>query len=74
MLSLSAHVESGGIPIDVEEVIEVTHKQWTVKPVARKSPRLKTPPANDIKYICRPSHSQLPHTGAEGNFIMKLAG
>lgn len=76
VISLSMHLEaSQSLPLELEKVVEVNHRFWTVKPVAKKTLKYSaastsvrsvttTLAANDIKYICRPSHSQLPHTGA----------
>ena len=53
--------------------MEVVHREWTIKPVASKHQRLANLEDQEGggggggsggKYICRPSHSQWPHTGA----------
>lgn len=70
-LELLDHLHSMELPLQLERVVEVTHKEWTLKPVANKHPRLADLDKREgeggggftRKYICRPSHLQQPHTG-----------
>lgn len=64
-LSLLTEIHSRAIPMQLERVVEVVHKDWTLKPVASKHPRLDNQESSS-KYICRPSHRQQPHTAFLG--------
>lgn len=66
-ISMLSHVQT--LPLELEKVVEVMHRDWTVKPAASKHPRLanmaEEREEGREKYICRPSHVQPPHTGME---------
>lgn len=70
VLELSVELECSQLPLDWVTVIEVLHRNWTVKPAVSKhraaeqrlsqsDNRLDAFP----RYIARPSHHQNPHTG-----------
>ena len=61
-MTLLDHVRADSVPVMLERVIEVTHKDWNVMLVSSKHPRLALDDLKD-KFICRPCHMQSPHTG-----------
>lgn len=74
VLDLRVHLEKHQLPLSWEKVVEVVHRDWTVKPAVRKHraalERLQM--SNDrsdasLRYIARPSHLQDPHTGHWAN-------
>lgn len=55
MVSLAAYIEAQKLPVQMENVVEVIHRQWTVKPVSSKRYVVTSQPENSIT----PSHNSV---------------